>query len=85
VLDPFVPAREAGQNARRLNVMAPNHRLRADLNNDGDEGLNWSLLRNTNHPSAIVEWAIVLASSGGVGRGPRSRASMRTAGSTSNS
>jgi len=26
--------------------------------------LNWSLLRNTNDPSATVEWAIVLASSG---------------------
>ena len=25
--------------------------------------MNWSLLRNTNDPSAIVEWAIVLASS----------------------
>lgn len=35
--------------------------LRANLNNEDDEGLNWSLLRKAIDPAAIVEGAVVVA------------------------
>jgi len=35
--------------------------LRANLNNEDDEGLNWSLLRNAADQAAIVEGAVVVA------------------------
>ena len=35
--------------------------LRANLNNEDDEGLNWSLLRNAGDPSTVVEGAILIA------------------------
>ncbi len=35
--------------------------LAANLNNEDDEGLNWSLLRNAADPSVIVEGAVVRA------------------------
>lgn len=35
--------------------------LRADLNNEDDEGLNWSLLRKAADPGAIVEGAVLVA------------------------
>lgn len=35
--------------------------LRANLNNEDDEGLNWSLLRKAVDPAAIVEGAVVVA------------------------
>jgi hypothetical protein len=42
-------------------VTAPPIDLRANLNNEDDEGLNWSLLRNAADPSIIVEGAILVA------------------------
>jgi hypothetical protein len=44
-------------------MTAPAINLRANLNNEDDEGLNWSLLRNAVNPSAIVEGAVVVAGS----------------------
>lgn len=35
--------------------------LAANLNNEDDEGLNWSLLRNAADPSVIVEGAVLKA------------------------
>ena len=35
--------------------------LRANLNNEDDEGLNWSLLRKAADPAAIVEGAVIVA------------------------
>jgi hypothetical protein len=35
--------------------------LRANLNNEDDDGLNWSLLRRASDPGAIVEGAVVVA------------------------
>ncbi len=35
--------------------------LPANLNNEDDDGLNWSLLRKAAEPSAIVEGAVVVA------------------------
>lgn len=35
--------------------------LAANLNNEDDEGLNWSLLRNAADPSLIVEGAVLTA------------------------
>ena len=35
--------------------------LAANLNNEDDEGLNWSLLRNAADPSVIVEGAVLRA------------------------
>ena len=35
--------------------------LRANLNNEDDDGVNWSLLRYATDPSAIVEGAVVVA------------------------
>ncbi len=35
--------------------------LRANLNNEDDEGLNWSLLRNASDPNAVVEGAVLVA------------------------
>jgi hypothetical protein len=42
-------------------MTAPAIDLRANLNNEDDEGLNWSLLRNARDPAAIVEGAVVVA------------------------
>jgi hypothetical protein len=42
-------------------MTAPAIKLRANLNNEDDEGLNWSLLRNAADPNAIVEGAVVVA------------------------
>ncbi len=44
-------------------MTAPAIDLRANLNNEDDEGLNWSLLRNASDPSAIAEGAVVVAGS----------------------
>ena len=35
--------------------------LQANLNNEDDEGLNWSLIRKAVDPAAIVEGAVVVA------------------------
>lgn len=35
--------------------------LRANLNNEDDDGLNWGLLRKALDPTAIVEGAVVVA------------------------
>ena len=35
--------------------------LRANLNNEDDEGLNWALLRDASDPAAVVEGAVVTA------------------------
>jgi len=35
--------------------------LRANLNNEDDEGLNWSLVRKAVDPDAIVEGAVLVA------------------------
>ena len=35
--------------------------LPANLNNEDDDGLNWSLLRKAAEPKAIVEGAVVVA------------------------
>jgi hypothetical protein len=35
--------------------------LRANLNNEDDDGLNWSLVRKASDPSAIVEGAVLVA------------------------
>jgi len=42
-------------------MTAPHIELRANLNNEDDEGLNWSLLRNAANPSAVFEGAVVVA------------------------
>jgi hypothetical protein len=42
-------------------VTTPAIALRANLNNEDDEGLNWSLLRKAVDPAAIVEGAVVVA------------------------
>ena len=44
-------------------MTAPAIDLRANLNNEDDEGLNWSLLRNASDPSAIAEGPVVVAGS----------------------
>lgn len=35
--------------------------LRANLNNEDDEGLNWGLVRNATDPAQIVEGAVLVA------------------------
>jgi len=42
-------------------VSLPTIALVANLNNEDDDGLNWSLLRNAADPSVIVEGAVVIA------------------------
>lgn len=42
-------------------MTAPAIALRANLNNEDDEGLNWALLRDASDRAAIVEGAVVLA------------------------
>jgi hypothetical protein len=42
-------------------MTAPDIALRANLNNEDDEGRNWALLRDAVNPEAIVEGAIVTA------------------------
>jgi len=42
-------------------VNLPAIALAANLNNEDDEGLNWSLLRNAADPSVIVEGAVLRA------------------------
>jgi hypothetical protein len=42
-------------------VSIPAIALVANLNNEDDEGLNWSLLRNAADPALIVEGAVVVA------------------------
>jgi hypothetical protein len=42
-------------------VNLPAIALAANLNNEDDEGLNWSLLRNAVDPSVVVEGAVVRA------------------------
>src|SRR5437588_7638029 len=49
------------RTSRRLQMTAPPIALRADLNNEDDEGYNWSLLRHADEPSAIVEGAVLVA------------------------
>ena len=41
-------------------MTTPRIALRANLNNEDDEGLNWALLRDAEHPEEIVEGAIVV-------------------------
>jgi hypothetical protein len=45
---------------RRATVTAPPIQLRANLNNEDDDGLNWSVLRHATDPSAVVEGAILV-------------------------
>ena len=42
-------------------MTAPQIALRASLNNEDDDGLNWALIGNASDPSQIVEGAIVTA------------------------
>jgi hypothetical protein len=42
-------------------MTAPDIALRANLNNEDDEGRNWALLRDAANPEAIVEGAVVTA------------------------
>ncbi len=42
-------------------MTAPAIALRANLNNEDDEGLNWALLRDASDRAAIVEGAVVAA------------------------
>jgi hypothetical protein len=42
-------------------MTAPPITLRANLNNEDDEGLNWSLLRKAFDPEAVVEGAVLVA------------------------
>ena len=42
-------------------MIAPAIDLRANLNNEDDDGLNWGLLRDAVDPEAVVEGAIVVA------------------------
>lgn len=42
-------------------MMGPDIALRANLNNEDDEGRNWALLRDAVEPDAIVEGAVVVA------------------------
>jgi hypothetical protein len=39
----------------------PTIAVRANLNNEDDDGLNWALLRNAADPAQIVEGAVVVA------------------------
>jgi hypothetical protein len=39
----------------------PTISLRANLNNEDDEGLNWALLRNAADPRQILEGAVIVA------------------------
>jgi len=42
-------------------VIVPVIDLRANLNNEDDDGLNWGLLRDAVDPKAVIEGAIVVA------------------------
>lgn len=42
-------------------MTTPDISLRANLNNETDEGLNWSLLRNAVDAAAIVPGAVLVA------------------------
>ncbi len=42
-------------------MTTPDIALRANLNNEDDEGLNWGLLRNAVDPATIVAGAVVVA------------------------
>jgi hypothetical protein len=42
-------------------MTAPDIALRANLNNEDDEGRNWALLRDAVDPDTIVEGAVVTA------------------------
>lgn len=42
-------------------MTAPRIDLPANLNNEDDEGLNWTLLRKAPDPKVIVEGAVVVA------------------------
>lgn len=42
-------------------MTAPLIALRANLNNEDDEGRNWALLRDAVDPGAIVEGAVITA------------------------
>ena len=46
-------------------MTAPDIALRANLNNEDDEGRNWALLRDAVNPELIVEGAVVTAGSEG--------------------
>jgi hypothetical protein len=46
-------------------VTTPDISLRANLNNEDDEGLKWALLRNASDPDAIVAGAVVVAGTEG--------------------
>jgi hypothetical protein len=42
-------------------MTAPPITLPANLNNEDDDGLNWSLLRKASDPDAVVEGAVLVA------------------------
>jgi hypothetical protein len=42
-------------------VTTPPITLRANLNNEDDDGLNWSLLRKATDPKVVVEGAVLVA------------------------
>ena len=46
-------------------MTTPDIALRANLNNEDDEGLNWGLLRNAVDPARIVAGAVVVAGTEG--------------------
>jgi hypothetical protein len=54
---------EPGEIARRLIVTAPAIDLRANLNNEDDEGLNWSLRAQRQRPVCDCRGAVVVAGS----------------------
>lgn len=43
--------------------MAKEIALRANLNNEDDDGLNWALLRDATDPARVVEGALLTAGS----------------------
>ena len=42
-------------------MTAPDIALRANLNNEDDEGLNWALLRDAVKPDTVVTGAVIVA------------------------
>ena len=42
-------------------MTTPRITLKANLNNEDDDGLNWALLRNAENPEEIVEGAVLVA------------------------
>jgi hypothetical protein len=54
------PDRSEPELSGRPEMTTPRISLRANLNNEDDEGLNWALLRDAEHPEEIVEGALVV-------------------------